>query len=158
MVLCGDYHLPLYHGLITQQTVDETLNSPSYSKSSFEREFSSIWSDSPVGAVFGAATISKLRKVKRVEFKNKINTDNKECEDFYAVCADMAKDGEAATAYVVAKVSPQKYFFTYKIVNLGIIDNSDYLFVANRLKELVLDFEAKLLIYDANGIGSALRD
>lgn len=155
MVLCGDYRLPLYHGLITQQTIDETLNSPSYSMDSFSREYRSRWSDSPLGAVFGTNTISKLRKVKRVELKDKRSNNS---EDFYVICADMAKDGEAATSVVVSRVTPQKYFFTYKIINMLNIGSTDYLVVANRLKELVLDYNAKMLIYDANGIGAALRD
>lgn len=41
MVLCGDYRLPLYHGLVTQQTIDETINSASYSIDSFNREYRS---------------------------------------------------------------------------------------------------------------------
>ena len=41
MVLCGDYRLPLYHGLVTQQTIDETINSASYSMDSFNREYRS---------------------------------------------------------------------------------------------------------------------
>ncbi|NCU28466.1 MAG: hypothetical protein EOM85_02235 [Candidatus Moranbacteria bacterium] len=70
----------------------------------------------------------------------------------------MAKDGEAATSVNIARVTPQKYFFTYKIINMLNIDSTDYHVVANRLKELVLDYNARMLIYDANGIGAALRD
>lgn len=70
----------------------------------------------------------------------------------------MAKDGEAATSVIVSRVMADKYFFTYKIINLLNIDSTDYLVVANRLKELVLDYDARMLIYDANGIGAALRD
>ncbi len=155
MVLSGDYRLPLYHGLITQQTIDETINSASYSIDSFNREYRSRWSDSPLGAVFGTNTISKLRKVKRVELKDK---RSEKSEDFYVICADMAKDGEAATSVIVTRVTPQKYFFTYKAVNMLNISSTDYHVVANRLKELVLDYDARMLIYDANGIGAALRD
>jgi hypothetical protein len=70
----------------------------------------------------------------------------------------MAKDGEAATAVIIAKVIPGEFFFKYRVVNLLTIDTTDYLQVANRIKELVLDYNIKLLIYDANGIGAALRD
>lgn len=155
IVMTGSYKLPLYHNLVNPQEIEDRINDPSYTKDSFDREYLSIWSDAPAGAAFSSAAISKLRKIKRVELKNKIPEDN---DDFYVISADMAKDGDAATAIVIARVTPKDYFFTYKIINLLTINNSDYMFVANRLKELVLDYDAKLLIYDANGIGAALRD
>lgn len=70
----------------------------------------------------------------------------------------MAKDGSAKTAVVVMKVRPKKYFFTYSLVNLFTIDNTDYEKVSNILKKTVMDYNAKLLVYDANGIGAAIRD
>lgn len=70
----------------------------------------------------------------------------------------MAKDGEAATAVIISKVVPGEYFFKYRTVNLLTIDTTDYLQVANRIKELIIDYNIKLCIYDANGIGAALRD
>lgn len=91
-----------------------------------------------------------------MELKRNILED--EPNSFYVISADMAKDGEAATAVIVAKVIPGEFFFKYKVVNLLTIDTTDYLNVANRLKELILDYEPRLLIYDANGIGAALRD
>ena len=155
-VLTGDYKLPLYHGLIRQSEIEDKFNDPTFDKKSFEREYMSIWSDAPTGAAFKATTISALRKVKRLEFTNKIQNDT--CEDFYVIAVDMAKDGDAKTAGMVARVIPKKYNFTYKIVNLFEINSTDYSVVANRLKEYVIKYEAKLLIYDANGVGASLRD
>lgn len=82
----------------------------------------------------------------------------KEKNAFYAICADMAKDGSADTAVGIAKVIPGDHYFTYKFVNLLTIPSTDFLVVANTFKKLVLQYNAKLLIYDANGVGAGIRD
>jgi hypothetical protein len=102
--------------------------------------------------------VTALRQVKNVELKNKLTIAQKEQGAFYVICADMAKDGSAETAVGVAKVTPQEHYFTYKLVNLLTIPSTDYMVVANNFKKLVLTYDAKLLIYDANGIGAAMRD
>ena len=70
----------------------------------------------------------------------------------------MAKDGSAETAVGVAKVMPKEYMFTYKFVNLFTIPSTDYLVIANEFKKAALAYRAKLLIYDANGVGAGIRD
>lgn len=77
---------------------------------------------------------------------------------FYVISADMAKDGAAETAVGVAKVIPKEYHFTYKIVNLFTIPSTDYMVVANGFKKAVMAYNARLLIYDANGVGAGIRD
>lgn len=157
-VMCGTYRIPLSCGLTAQKQIEDVINSPSFSKASFEREYESRWSDAPTGAAFKTSVISSLRQVKMVDLKNKLTEKQIEEGCFYAVCADMSKDGAAATAVGVIKVIPKQYNFTYKFVNLFTIESTDYLAVANIFKKTVLNYDAKLLIYDANGIGSAIRD
>ena len=157
-VLGGTYRLPLRLGLTAQKQIDEVRNSPSFSPASFAREYLSRWSDAPQGAAFSSSVISALRQVKLVELKDKrsdIAIDNNE---FYVICADMAKDGTAETAVGIARVIPKEHYFTYKFINLLTIPSTDYMEIANEFKKLVLTYNAKLLIYDANGIGAAMRD
>lgn len=111
-----------------------------------------------MGAAFSANMVSSLRQVKVVELKDKITQTQKENNCFYVICADMAKDGSAETAVGVAKVIPKDHYFSYKFVNLLTIPSTDYMVIANSFKKLVLTYNAKLLIYDANGIGAAMRD
>ena len=77
---------------------------------------------------------------------------------FYVICADMAKDGSADTAVGVAKIIPKEHYFTFKFVNLLTIASTDYMVIANEFKKLVLLYDAKLLVYDANGVGAGIRD
>lgn len=157
-VLGGTYRIPLFCGLTAQKQIEDVINSPSFSKSSFEREYESRWSNAPQGAAFSASMVTSLRQVKRVELKDKLTEKDKENDSFYVICADMAKDGSAETAVGVAKVTPKEHYFSYKFVNLLTIPSTDYMVIANSFKKLVLAYNAKLLIYDANGIGAAMRD
>lgn len=157
-VLGGTYKIPLKLGLTAKKQIDEVKNSPSFSPASFAREYMSRWSDAPQGAAFGTSIIAALRQVKLVELKDKRSEIAKENDEFYAICADMAKDGSAETAVGVARVTPKEHYFTYKFVNLLTIPSTDYMDIANEFKKLVILYNAKLLIYDANGIGAAMRD
>lgn len=157
MVLGGSYVLPVQHGLLEEHTVRELISSTTYDRDSFEREYMSIWSGAPIGAVFSANSISALRKVVRAELKA-VESPNPSNQHFYVVSADMAKDGSARTAVVIYKVKPKEFFFNYSLVNLFTIDTTDYEKISNVLKETVLRYEARLLVYDANGIGAAMRD
>ena len=157
-VLLGTYRIPLACKLTSPKMIEDIINSPSFSKSSFEREYESRWSDAPMGAAFSANIITSLRQVKLVELKDKRTTEQKEKDCFYVICADMAKDGIADTAVGVAKVIPKENYFTYKFVNLLKVASTDYMVVANTFKKLVLTYNAKMLVYDANGVGAGLRD
>ena len=157
-VLGGSYRIPLSVGLTAQKQIEDVINSPSFSKSSFEREYESRWSDAPAGAAFSSNMITALRQVKVVELKDKITAAQREQGAFYVICADMAKDGSAETAVGVAKVLAKEQYFSFKFVNLLTIPSTDYMVVANTFKKLVLTYHARLLVYDANGIGAAMRD
>jgi len=157
-VLCGTYRIPLSCGLTAQKQIEDVINAPSFSKASFEREYESRWSDAPQGAAFSASVITSLRQVKHIELKGNLTDVQREGDCFYVICADMAKDGAAETAVGVAKVIPKDYMFTYKFVNLLTVPSTDYMVVANTFKRLVMAYDAKLLIYDANGVGAGIRD
>ena len=90
MVLGGSYILPVQHGLLQEETVRELISSTTYDQDSFNREYMSIWSGAPKGAVFTANTITNLRKIIRAEHKASAPT-NPERPHFYVVSADMAK-------------------------------------------------------------------
>ena len=154
MCLGGSYVVPLMHGRLEEQTMREILSSPSFDRGSMEREYMSRWSGARSGSVFGQNTITTLRKIIRAHYRYE------NCDDgsFYVIAADMAKDGSADTAVIVYRVTPGEYMFNFKTVNLFTISSTDYEVVANELKKTIALYEATLFVYDANGIGAALRD
>lgn len=155
-VLGGSYEIPLMHGLLDRDQLNETLISPSYDEDSIDREYRSKWSGTPTGAAFSTNDIADLRKVVRAE--KKARKLAKDSEDFYVLAADMAKDGSANTVVTMIKVQPKEYSFLYSLINLEQINSTDYEKVAARIKILLEEYNAKMFIYDANGIGAALRD
>lgn len=152
-VFCSTYKIPLKLGLTSAVQIQQILNSPSFSKASFDREYMSRWSNSPVGAAFNPNNIVGTRQVKRVELKA-----GQSQTDFYIMSADMAKDGSAETIVEIYRVTPKDTCFHYKCVNLFPIHSTNYEVVANELKRAIRDFHIVLFIYDANGIGASLRD
>lgn len=157
-VLTGTYRIPLSCGLTAQKQIEDVINSPSFSKSSFEREYESRWSDAPAGAAFSASLVTSLRQVKHVELKYNLTDVQEDQDAFYVICADMAKDGAAETAVGVAKVIPKEHYFSYKLINLFTVPSTDYMVIANAFKKTAMAYKAKMLIYDANGVGAGIRD
>lgn len=150
MVLGGSYVIPLMHGRLEEQTMREIISSPSFDHDSLEREYISRWSGAQSGAIFSPNTITTLRKIVRAEYKR---AELKE-DEFYVVSADMAKDGSADTAVIVFRVTPKEYMFNFRGVNLFTINSTDYEVVANELKKIIALYDARLFVYDANGIKS----
>lgn len=154
MILGGSYIIPLMHGRLEEQTIKEILSSPTFDKDSMEREYMSKWSGSVAGVAFSPSLITSLRTIVNAEQK----PSKLEEEEFYVISADMAKDGSADTAVIIFKVKPKEYMFNFKAISLFTINSTDYEIVANELKKTIIRYNAKLFIYDANGIGAALRD
>lgn len=157
IVLGGSYKIPVMHGLLSEETMREILSSPSYQADQVDREYRSIWSGSMKGAAFNPNSIANLRRIKNAEYKARPSTEDNDNE-FYVISADIAKDGSANTAVIVARVSIGEYRFNYRFINLFTIDTTDFEVVANTLKTTVIKYGAKLLIYDANGVGASLRE
>lgn len=155
-VLGGSYKIPLALGLLDADQMREAITSPSFSEDSLDREYKSIWSGTPVGAAFSTNEINDLRKIVRAEHRARNFEEGS--ENFYVLSADMAKDGTANTVVTIIKVQPKEYSFIYNVVNLEQINYTDYEKVSARIKVLIEQYNADLFIYDANGIGAALRD
>lgn len=155
-VMGGSYKPLVAHGRLSADTMREILSSPTYNADQVDREYRSIWSTAVSGAMFEPGSITNMRKIKKAEFKAINHTNGP--DDFYVVCADLAYDGAADTAVIVARVTPGEYRFTYKFINLFTIDVANYEMVANILKDTCLKYNARMLVYDANGVGATLRE
>lgn len=153
MMITLDYRVPLDAGLLDAKTIREVRSSPSFDRDSFEREYGSKWSGEVKGAAFSPASVIKTRKIKVADYKAR-----QEESVFYAIGADMAKDGSANTAISVLRVVPGTHSFRYMLVNGFISSSSDYEIVSNEIKSTAMKYDAKLVIIDTNGIGAAIRD
>lgn len=155
-VMGGSYKPLVAHGRLSADTMREILSSPTYNADQVDREYRSIWSTAVSGAMFEPGSIVTMRKIKKAEFKAQVHAVSP--NDFYVVGVDLAYDGAADTAVIVARVTPGEYRFTYKLINLFTIDVANYEVVANILKSTCQRYNARMLIYDANGVGATLRE
>lgn len=156
-----DYRVPMSHNLISPQIINELRSSPSYTQDSFDREYFSHWSGKVKGAAFDYNAVLRTRIIKQADYTYKALTsaqNQNRGEEFYVVSADMAKDGAASTAVTIVRVRPLENWYSYLLVNAFEIDTTDYEKVARTLKETAIHYQAKLLVYDATGIGASLRD
>lgn len=154
IVMGGSYSVLVMHNRLSADTIREIISSPSYQAEQVDREYRSIWSTAVTGAMFQPNSVSEMRKMKKAEYKAIKGLE----KDFYVVAADLAYDGAADTAVVVIRVSPGEYRFSYRFVNLFTIDIANYETVANILKQTCAKYKARLLVYDANGVGATLRE
>lgn len=154
IVMGGSYNVLIMHDRLSADTIREIISSPSYQAEQVDREYRSIWSTAVTGAMFEPNSVSEMRKIKQAEYKSREGLE----KDFYIVAADLAYDGAADTAVVVIRVSPGDYRFSYRFVNLFTIDIANYETVANILKQTCKKYHARLLVYDANGVGATLRE
>lgn len=154
IIMGGSYKPLVMHGRLTEDTMREILSSPTWDADQVDREYRSIWSSAMTGAVFEPGNISNLRKIKNAETKARADIGN----GFYVISVDLAYDGNADTAVIVGKITPGEYRFTYHFINMFTIDVVNYEIVANILKDTAEKYNAKLLVYDANGVGATLRE
>ena len=154
MVISLTYKVPMMHGLIQELSIRELRSQPTYDADSFAREYESKWSGAMKGAAFSYTTMQKVRKIYRAEYK----AAKSQYKEFYVIGADLAKDGSARIAAVVYKVRPREFNFLYQQVNAFTIDTTDFMQVANELKKAVIAYEARMLVYDATGVGAPIRD
>ena len=155
-VMGGSYKILVMHGRLVEETMREILSSPSFKADSADREYRSIWSHARAGAAFDEDAIRRLRKIKRAEYGAR--EDALEKGDKYVISADIAKDGSAETVVFVCRISFGEFNCKYREVNVFVIDSTDFEVQANVLKQTAIRYSASLLIYDANGVGSGLRD
>lgn len=155
-VMGGSYKVLIMHGRLVEETMREILSSPSFKADSADREYRSIWSHELAGAAFSADAIANLRTVKRAEYSARKDVLDK--GDQYVIGVDVAKDGAAETVVVIFRVSFGEYSCNYRQVNTFVIDSTDFSVQANILKQTAMKYKSRLLIYDANGVGSGLRD
>ena len=88
IVLGCDYRVPVLHGLLGRDYVNELKMSPSYSEESFAREYMSIWSGSSDDSWFNFDKLQKYRKIKNPETHAKFRPGSNQ---FYLISVDVGR-------------------------------------------------------------------
>lgn len=156
-VFGGDWRIPVKHQLLSENFVEELKEDGTYNPLSFAREYESLWTGSSEDAFFNSELFDRHRKVLEPEFE-----PDKKKDVMYIVAADVARSvgvQNADTVALIIKCIPRDNgTYLKQIVNIFTFDGEHFLEQSIKLKKLVFQFDASMLVVDANGVGKGLVD
>ena len=153
-----DYRIPAMHGLIDPKYVQSLKLSPSYNENTFAAEYLGVWLGGSEESWFDYSKLSKYRKIKNPEWKQKFVGDK---NVFYLISVDVGRlhDQTVATIFRI-NIRDNKYYAT--LVNLFVLgrraESKTFTQQAIDLKKLMQIYQPKEVVIDCNGLGVGLAD
>ena len=123
----------------------------------FMREYESIYTGSNSDNLVSEEKLAKARTVQCAEWEHcgKSNVE-------YVLAYDVARDEgaeNAQSALVVIKLTPKSNgFYKKEVVNIFLSEGTHDTVQAKFLKQKVKEFKPRILVVDANGVGSGVID
>lgn len=154
-----DYRVPVLHGLLDKDYIDELRMSPSYSADSFAREYMSIWSGSSEDSWFNFDKMTKYRKIKNPETHANFRPN---ANQFYLLSVDVGRihDQTVVCVFRVNIAGDRKFYVT--LVNIYVLGRESQTKTfeqqAIELKRIIRDFQPRDVVIDTNGLGVGLGD
>ena len=153
-----DYRIPVLHGLIDGKYVRELKMSPSYNELTFASEYMGVWQGGSEESWFNFEKLSKYRKIKNPEWKQKFREDPKV---FYLISVDVGRLSDQTVACVFrVNIRDNKYYST--LVNLEVLgrqaETKTFSQQAIDLKKLIERYNPREVVIDCNGLGIGLAD
>jgi hypothetical protein len=154
--LGASFDLPVMHQLLSAQYIQDLREDSTFNLLSWEREYASIWSGTSENSLVSLEDVRQSRTISKAEDKA---TDKKA---MYVLSYDVSRsegNQNALSSLAVFKCidrgdgSYQKF-----LVNLYSMEGTHFRNQAIFLKQKVNDFNAEILICDANGIGAGVID
>lgn len=147
-----DYRIPVMHGLIDKNYVNQLKMSPSYNEQTFASEFMGVWTGGSEESWFDFEKISKYRKIKNPEWKQKFK-DSKNV--FYLISVDVGRLSDQTVACVFRiNIKDNKYYST--LVYIEVLgrqaETKTFSRQAIDLKKLIRKFNPREVVIDTNGL------
>ena len=162
MTLGGDYKIPVAHGLLERDFTNEMREDGTFNEVTFEREYLSIWSGTAENSYFNSEMIDRSRTLEDPEWRNSAGRATSNMKEYYVIGVDVARmSGRkgAQTVASVVKVKPQIATVAIKeSVNIVVWEGEHFEEQALQIKQLRDDYDAKVIVIDANGNGVGLVD
>lgn len=153
----NSYEMPCMHNQLDVDFVEELRDSPTFAIMDFMREYESIWTGSSSDSLVSDENLNDCRTLTIAEWEHCGKQDVE-----YVLAYDVARNEGAANAnscLTVIKITPKGNGDYYKeVVNVFSMEGTHDLLQAKFLKEKVKEFKAKILVVDANGLGSGVVD
>lgn len=148
----GDYKIPVYYGLLSEDFVEDLKSSPSYDEADFLREFGAKWSNQIEGSFFDYDRLRGLRTLQRAETKA-----SKDPNVFYVASVDVGRS-KAQSVLEIFKVRRGEEYFTKSLVNIVLMPGRHFLAQSCTIKQYDLMFDFETVVIDGNGMGVGLID
>ncbi len=153
----NSYELPCMYGQLDIDFIEELRESPTYSILDFMREYQSIWTGSSSDSLVSDDKLQKCRNVGIAEWEH--------CGDnnvIYCLAYDVSRnegDENALSCLIVLKLTPKSNGnYVKEVVNIFSMEGQHDTWQAKFLKEKVKEFKPRILVVDANGLGSGVCD
>ncbi len=153
----GDYEIPVAHGLLDANSIEEIKEDETYSPLSFSREYGSIWSGGSDNAFFNPEIIDKSRVLKHYELKYSLDV-NQQKEGFYIFAVDVGRIDCVSVVTVFKCYKKKNGVYMKDLVYLETIATEHFEEQAIRIKDLYQDFNPRAIVIDAQGMGIGLVD
>lgn len=153
-----DYRIPVMHGLIDGEHVRKLKLSPSYNEQTFASEYMGTWLGGSEESWFQFDKISKYRKIKNPEWKQKYRGNP---FIFYLISVDVGRLSDQTVACIFrVNIRDGKYYST--LVNLEVLgrqaESKTFTRQAADLKKLIERYNPREVVIDCNGLGIGLAD
>lgn len=153
----NSYELPCMFGQLDIDFVEDLKESPTYAITDFMREYESIYTGSNSDNLVSEEKLNKARFVRCAEWEH-CGDDNID----YVLAYDVAREEgneNALSSLVVLKLTPKNDgSYIKEVVNIFNMEGTHDTIQAKFLKQKVNEFKPKILVVDANGLGSGVVD
>ena len=153
-----DYRIPVMHGLIDRHYVQQLKMSPSYNEQTFASEYMGVWQGGSEESWFNFEKLSKYRKIKNPEWKQKFKEDS---STFYLISVDVGRLGDQTVVSVFrVNIRDNRYYST--LVYIEVLgrqaETKTFTQQAVDLKHIISRFNPREVVIDTNGLGVGLGD
>ena len=153
-----DYRVPMMHGLLDKQYINEIKMSQTVKDDSFAREYLGHFTGGVADSWFDYDKLSKYRKLINPETTQKI----RENEDvFYFMSIDVGRL-KCQTVVTVFKVYRGSDYFKCRVVNIVVIGAGEKTHhfdkQALEIKRMIAAYQPDEVLIDTNGLGVGLMD
>lgn len=153
-----DYRVPMMHGLLDKQYINEIKMSQTVKDDSFAREYLGHFTGSVADSWFDYDKLTRYRKLVNPELTQKIKAGE---DVFYFMSVDVGRL-KCQTVVTVFKVYRGQDYFKCRVVNIVVIGagKTTHHFdeQALEIKRMISAYDPVEILIDTNGLGVGLMD
>lgn len=154
-----DYRIPILHGLLDRDFINDLKMSPSYNETTFATEYLSIWQGASQESWFNFEKMTKYRKIQNPENKA---SNRQGVDQFYVLSWDVARLNDQSVVCVFRVNVRDKTTYHATLVNIKMLgltpEEKTFQRQVIAVKRLIQAFNPREVVIDTNGLGIGVAD